>query len=793
MYAHRLSPLRPPWVVGGNSLGDAGFAQHYRSRASDMGDRRPLAAIKYLLLVVIGAILPAIVESIAINNHILGQPEVVCLEEGVRVLINVERPFHGHVYVKGLFYTSGCHLDLTTDLQGTQEIVFDIPYRSECNVRRSRSLNPAGISYRTTVILQFHHLFLTKVDGAYSVTCFYQESEKQVSQRVEVSMLPTTELVSYQEMPACTYQVLSGSIDGPPVRHARIGDKLIHKWTCEPGPHGILVHSCFARNGVGTEYRLLDERGCAIDPVALGQLTYSNDLSMAHAEVHAFKFADQMLVHFQCQITICTKVENGCEGISPPTCQIDSNLPPPVIIERPQYQRPQDHLASLQHDQEVNIATEEDHSATTENPEFLLSPSPPPLNDGHDDPDGPDRRLNSVKESYASAKQPLLDHPQPTYRLPPPPPRTHAPSTPYSLPPIPLVGSHEDQHSIELERSRDNSREHEPRTDLSPTVQRRRPQPAYPSFRKTATSARAPPLPPLPSTPPEYGRPQTPAPYQQDYYALQETQYHHSPPQTLQYNPHSGSHYSSSISRSPPIPPLPQEIQHTTNEEASIVRHNIIAPAVNVIDPVSQSLNSVSRLPPIDGEELTDGRGANLNMGPPPPASGFRSGRVHIQEMQVNSSENNDVGNVLTTTVPPTLLTVFRARRMRSISEQASKRMKSGTEATKSAKKAVNKLFHHSSDKDVHQANDVENDKLQLLKLRGNTLDVTADDMLIFSLEEQPFEAEVEEAMEGKESGVRPQVLTHQRASDVCMTKATLTQLATVLALFFVTLLTLSG
>ena len=47
--------------------------------------------------------------------------------------------------------------------------------------------------------------------------------------------------------------------------------------------------------------------------------------------------------------------------------------------------------------------------------------------------------------------------------------------------------------------------------------------------------------------------------------------------------------------------------------------------------------------------------------------------------------------------------------------------------------------------------------------------------------------------MEGKESGVRPQVLTHQRASDVCMTKATLTQLATVLALFFVTLLTLSG
>ena len=32
--------------------------------------------------------------------------------------------------------------------------------------------------------------------------------------------------------------------------------------------------------------------------------------------INAFKFADQMIVYFSCQITLCDKTENGCEGIT---------------------------------------------------------------------------------------------------------------------------------------------------------------------------------------------------------------------------------------------------------------------------------------------------------------------------------------------------------------------------------------------------------------------------------------------------------------------------------------------
>ncbi|VDO17777.1 unnamed protein product [Haemonchus placei] len=33
-----------------------------------------------------------------------------------------------------------------------------------------------------------------------------------------------------------------------------------------------------------------------------------------------FRFAEQLMVNFACEITLCRKHEQGCEGITPPTC-----------------------------------------------------------------------------------------------------------------------------------------------------------------------------------------------------------------------------------------------------------------------------------------------------------------------------------------------------------------------------------------------------------------------------------------------------------------------------------------
>jgi hypothetical protein len=99
---------------------------------------------------------------------------------------------------------------------------------------------------------------------------------------------------------------------------------------------GMLVHSCNVRDGLGHSFPLVDERGCATESSLMPQLAYTADLNSSstgirqiifksptnqlHIEVFltfsAFKFADQMVVYFRCQITLCDKRDNGCEGIT---------------------------------------------------------------------------------------------------------------------------------------------------------------------------------------------------------------------------------------------------------------------------------------------------------------------------------------------------------------------------------------------------------------------------------------------------------------------------------------------
>lgn len=81
--------------------------------------------------------------------------------------------------------------------------------------------------------------------------------------------------------------------------------------------HGLLVHNCFARDVRGvTRIQTLDKRGCTLDPFSLPTPTYTLDLTMAYAEVHAFKFADDLQISFACSISLCLRMNGGCVGIS---------------------------------------------------------------------------------------------------------------------------------------------------------------------------------------------------------------------------------------------------------------------------------------------------------------------------------------------------------------------------------------------------------------------------------------------------------------------------------------------
>ncbi|CAI5443715.1 unnamed protein product [Caenorhabditis angaria] len=263
----------------------------------------------------VGILVISSVYSIPVDNNVEGEPEIECGPTSITVNFNTRNPFEGHVYVKGLFDQQECR----NDEGGRQVAGIELPFDT-CNVARTRSLNPKGVFVTTTVVVSFHPQFVTKVDRAYRIQCFYMEADKTVSTQIEVSDLTTAFQTQVVPMPICKYEILNGGPTGEPVQFATIGQQVYHKWTCDSetvDTFCAVVHSCTVDDGNGDTVQILDENGCALDKFLLNNLEYPTDL-MAGQEAHVYKYADRSQLFYQCQISITIKEPN--EECARPTC-----------------------------------------------------------------------------------------------------------------------------------------------------------------------------------------------------------------------------------------------------------------------------------------------------------------------------------------------------------------------------------------------------------------------------------------------------------------------------------------
>nr|CRZ24880.1 BMA-CUTL-10 [Brugia malayi] len=206
------------------------------------------------------------------------------MEDRMKLTFHTAKPFTGRVFVKGMVDKDQC----VNSFIGNRklEVQYEI-INGQCNMRRSRKIGPElkGIEQSITIIVSFHDTFTTKIDRAFRCTCFYLEADRVVTVQFDVSMIPTTDLIDTARMPLCTYTVRRDSITGKTVSFATIGDPVIHVWQCESDMFSILVHSCFVDDGNGREKKLLiDERGCAIEPAIIPDLTYNENGNMAFSK-----------------------------------------------------------------------------------------------------------------------------------------------------------------------------------------------------------------------------------------------------------------------------------------------------------------------------------------------------------------------------------------------------------------------------------------------------------------------------------------------------------------------------
>ncbi|CAG9537404.1 unnamed protein product [Cercopithifilaria johnstoni] len=104
------------------------------------------------------------------------QPVLECFTNGLRLYFQPEAEFNGHVYVRGFFMSENCHLDYTRN-PTANPFYFEIFYNGPCDVKCETQEKPQGKKYSIIVIVQHHYLFLTQMDRAYDVNCFYQISD----------------------------------------------------------------------------------------------------------------------------------------------------------------------------------------------------------------------------------------------------------------------------------------------------------------------------------------------------------------------------------------------------------------------------------------------------------------------------------------------------------------------------------------------------------------------------------------------------------------------------------------
>ena len=252
-----------------------------------------------------------------LDNSIVGDPVVQCGTDSILVGLRTVHTFTGRLYVDGESERPGCSQSHVKTPSHGLSTEFRIKF-GECNMRRQRLLNPRGVAYSFTLVASFHPLFVTGLDRAFHIRCFFTEAVKAVESTLDVRKLTTQIIQREFSLPQCTYQLREG-FSGPPIRFASVGAPVTHVWQCDDLAglvYGILIHSCYVDDGHGNRFALIDDRGCAIDRFLLRDLSYGPEAISAHVDSHVFKYADRVQLFFTCTVQLCFKDDGGCDGIT---------------------------------------------------------------------------------------------------------------------------------------------------------------------------------------------------------------------------------------------------------------------------------------------------------------------------------------------------------------------------------------------------------------------------------------------------------------------------------------------
>ncbi|KIH43110.1 hypothetical protein ANCDUO_26891 [Ancylostoma duodenale] len=83
--------------------------------------------------------------SISIDNDIVGEPDIECLDEEIRIWVKTRKPFGGRIYAKGKAEVEECYKD-DFARERTKKPHFDLKF-GVCGMRSLRSVSFSRILF----------------------------------------------------------------------------------------------------------------------------------------------------------------------------------------------------------------------------------------------------------------------------------------------------------------------------------------------------------------------------------------------------------------------------------------------------------------------------------------------------------------------------------------------------------------------------------------------------------------------------------------------------------------------
>uniref|UniRef100_A0A915PE01 ZP domain-containing protein n=1 Tax=Setaria digitata TaxID=48799 RepID=A0A915PE01_9BILA len=252
-----------------------------------------------------------------------------CLRNGFNVTVMLLQSFNGIIAIRGKEEMEKCSKKIMQDGQQfdenvkTYEVNLFIDFE-KCDIKGTDSVNQSGINYSTVInVMHDKSLVSAAADIGFLMQCYQSYQSDKQDLIPNMTLYDDIKIISLKPVPPlCKYSIRRDSPNGSMIQSAELGDNIYHRWECEE-----------------------NHRLCSTNQKIANDIVYVDDKLIAYSYGQVFELNNSEQFTFHCELTLCIRRGDGCEGITPPICPQNDHQD--LLVYRRNHHNIQSFLAAL--------------------------------------------------------------------------------------------------------------------------------------------------------------------------------------------------------------------------------------------------------------------------------------------------------------------------------------------------------------------------------------------------------------------------------------------------------------